>query len=228
MQPAAARNGGGAARTPALLANDQPLYATAAALEYDSQARRATYSGRARLWQGATDIRAETVLLDEQKGDLTASGGVTSTLNLTAAPGTGAAPGRGTIARGQRMQYDDAARTATYTGKAQMSGPQGELASERIVLTLAPEGRTLQRIDGDGEVVARVATRDARGARLTYYADDERYVLTGAPVTFTEDCRVTTGRTLTFFGTAGKLIVDGNEAARTVTKGGGRCQPPPR
>ena len=46
-------------------------------------------------------------------------------------------------------------------------------------------------------------------------------MLTGAPVQFTEECRVTTGRTLTFFGTAGKLIVDGNDATRTVTKGGG-------
>ena len=52
-------------------------------------------------------------------------------------------------------------------------------------------------------------------------------MLTRAPVTFTEACRVTTGRTLTFFGTAGKLIVDGNEAARTVTTGGGACEPPP-
>jgi len=70
--------------------------------------------------------------------------------------------------------------------------------------------------------------RDARGQRLTYNADDEGYVRTGAPVQFTEDCRVTTGRTLTFFGTAGKLIVDGNQATRTVTKGGGKCTPPPQ
>ena len=76
-------------------------------------------------------------------------------------------------------------------------------------------------------MIARVEARDARGATLKYFAADGRYVMTGAPVTFTEECRVTTGRTLTFFGTAGKLIVDGNEAARTVSKGGGRCTPTP-
>jgi lipopolysaccharide export system protein LptA len=210
----------------ALLADDQPLFASAAALEYDSQTRKATYTGRARLWQGATDIRAESVALDEQRGDLTASGGVTSTLNLAAAAGTGT-PARGTIARGQTLRYDDAARTATYTTNAQMSGPQGDLKADRIVLVLASASRTLERIDGDGAVEARVAARDARGAKLVYHAADERYVLTGAPVRFTEACRVTTGRTLTFFGTAGKLIVDGNEAARTVTTGGGACEPPP-
>lgn len=227
MQPAATRSGTGTARTPALLADDQPLFASAAGLEYDSQSRKATYTGRARLWQGPTDIRAESVTLDEQRGDLTASGGVTSTLNLAAADGA-AAPARGTIARGQTLRYDDAARTATYTTGAQMSGPQGDLKADRIVLVLAAAARTLERIDGDGAVEARVAARDARGAKLVYHAADERYVLTGAPVRFTEACRVTTGRTLTFFGTAGKLIVDGNEAARTVTTGGGRCVPPPQ
>ena len=226
MQPAASRGGTGTARTPALLADDQPLFASAAALEYDSQTRKATYTGRARLWQGPTDIRAESVTLDEQRGDLTAAGGVTSTLNLAAADGA-TAPARGTIARGQTLRYDDAARTATYTTGAQMSGPQGDLKADRIVLVLAPATRTLERINGDGAVEARVAARDARGAKLVYHAADERYVLTGAPVRFTEACRVTTGRTLTFFGTAGKLIVDGNEAARTVTTGGGACVPPP-
>lgn len=227
MQPAASRSGTGVGKTPALLANDQPLFAAAEALEYDSQARRATYTGKARLWQGATDIRAGTVALDEQKGDLSASGGVTSTLALGGAkPATGA-PARGTIARGQTMTYDDAARTATYTTSAQMSGPEGDLSADRIVLALAAADRALDRIEGTGTVVARVDARDARGGTLKYFASDGRYVMTGAPVTFTEECRVTTGRTLTFFGTAGKLIVDGNEAARTVSKGGGRCTPPP-
>ena len=225
MQPAGTRSGAGTARTPALLADDQPLFASAAALEYDSQTRRATYTGRARLWQGPTDIRAERVALDEQRGDLTASGGVTSTLSLATAE-TAGAPVRGTIARGESLTYDDQTRTATYATGAQMSGPEGDLKADKIALVLAAASRTLERIEGEGEVEARVSARDARGARLTYHAADERYVLTGSPVRFTENCRVTTGRTLTFFGTAGKLIVDGNEAARTVTTGGGRCEPP--
>lgn len=224
MQPAAARAGAGAARTPALLAADLPIYATAGALEYDSQARRATYTGAVKLWQGTTDIKAAEIVLDEQRGDLTATGGVTS--NLSFAGASGAPAGRGTVGRAQELRYDDAARTATYATEAHVSGPEGDLSAAKIVLVLAAESRTLARIEGDGDVVARVAARDARGVRLVYHAADERYVMTGTPVRFTEECRVTTGRTLTFFGTAGKLIVDGNEAARTVTKGGGRCQDP--
>ena len=226
MQPAATRSGGGEGRTPALLDGSQPLVASAAALDYDSQARTAVYSGKARLWQGDTNIIAERIVIDEQRGDLAASGGVKSTLTLQAPPGSSAP--RGTIARGDEMAYDEAARTVTYTKNAQMNGPQGDLSADRIALVLATPGRALERIEGYGAVVARVAGRDARGQRLTYHASDERYVFTGAPVQFTEDCRITTGRTLTFFGTAGKLIVDGNQATRTVTKGGGKCTPPPQ
>jgi lipopolysaccharide transport protein LptA len=227
LQPASTRQGSAAAKTPALLVADQPVYATAGRLEYDSQARRATYTGKTRLWQGPTDIRAERVVLDEQRGDLTAAGGVTS--NLALPTGAGSPAARGTIGRGQDLKYEDATRTATYSTNAQVSGPEGDLTAQQIALVLATDSRALARIEGDGDVVARVAAREGRGGHLTYHAEDERYVMTGTPVRFTEECRITTGRTLTFFGTAGKLIVDGNEAARTVAKGGGRCpETPPR
>ncbi|MEZ5290132.1 MAG: LPS export ABC transporter periplasmic protein LptC [Vicinamibacterales bacterium] len=227
MEPASARGGSGDATTPALLDATQPLMASAGALEYDSQARKAVYSGKARLWQGGTTINAERVVLDESKGDLAASGGVTSTLTLAAAEA--ATPPRATIARADTMDYVESTGTATYTKAAQMSGPEGDLTADRIALVVARADRSLERIEGYGSVAARVSARDARGDRLTYHAGDGRYVMTGAPVRFTEECRVTTGRTLTFFGTAGKLIVDGNEATRTVTKGGGRCtEPTPR
>ena len=63
MQPAATRDGRRARRrTPALLDGDQPVFASAAALEYDSGQRRGTYTGRARLWQGDTNIRAERIV----------------------------------------------------------------------------------------------------------------------------------------------------------------------
>jgi LPS export ABC transporter protein LptC len=243
MQPASAREGDGPARTPALLDGGQAVYSSAAALDYDSGQRRGVYTGRARLWQGETTIRAERIVLDEARGDLAASGGVQSTLALATAPavavptapastttptGAPAAPApRGTIARGQTMQYDDASRTATYTTAARMSGPQGDLAADRIAIVLAAEGRTLERIDGTGAVQARVEGRDAKGATITHQASDGRYVLTGTPVEFTENCRLTTGRTLTFFGAAGRIIVDGNDATRTTSKGGGNCTPPP-
>ena len=147
------------------------MFASAAALDYDSGQRRGTYTGRARLWQGDTTIRAERIVLDEARGDLAASGGVQSTLAI--APGDEAAPPaggpRGTIARGESMRYDDAARTATYTTAARMSGPQGDLAADRIALVLAAGAAgTLERIEGYGAVAGadrRPRGHGARGSR---------------------------------------------------------------
>jgi hypothetical protein len=56
---------------------------------------------------------------------------------------------------------------------------------------------------------------------MTYHAREERYVLSGAgvtPVSIREKCSETTGRTLTFFKSSDRIIVDGNERRRTETK----------
>ena len=59
---------------------------------------------------------------------------------------------------------------------------------------------------------------------MTYTTADERYVVTGAPVTIVDECgRETTGKTLTFVKATDTIVVDGNEQIRTQTKGGGKC-----
>jgi hypothetical protein len=42
-----------------------------------------------------------------------------------------------------------------------------------------------------------------------------------------EECRETTGRTVTFFKTGERIIVDGNEQARTESRRGAACAQPP-
>ena len=50
----------------------------------------------------------------------------------------------------------------------------------------------------------------------------------GAPVKMIDaDCQETTGKTLTFFKSSDRVIVDGNEEIRTQTKGGGKCPAAP-
>jgi hypothetical protein len=58
---------------------------------------------------------------------------------------------------------------------------------------------------------------------MTYFAADERYVMTGAPVTIVDECgRETSGGTLTFYKTVDRIVVDGGPV-RSRTKGGGDC-----
>ena len=59
---------------------------------------------------------------------------------------------------------------------------------------------------------------------MTYTAADERYIVTGAPVSIVDQCgRETIGKTLTFLKATDTIDVDGNERIRTQTKGGGKC-----
>ena len=112
---------------------------------------------------------------------------------------------------------------------AQLSGPQGDLRSPRIVVYMAKTGNGMERLEAFTNVDLHVDTRAATGSRLIYYTADERYVITGVPgkpVKVIEGCHETTGMTLTFFKSTDRIIVEGNEERRTETKRAGPCQEP--
>jgi lipopolysaccharide export system protein LptA len=91
---------------------------------------------------------------------------------------------------------------------------------------LAPAASRIDRLEAFTDVNVRLDTRVATGDRLTYFDQDGRYVITGiatVPVTIIEECRETTGRTVTFFRSSERVIVDGNEEIRTQSRRGGSC-----
>jgi lipopolysaccharide export system protein LptA len=213
-------------RLPGLLKDGQPASVNADRLDYKGGNGRAEYMGNATLVQGDTAIRGDLIVLDRQKGDLIASGSARSTLILDA--------GR-TDGRGDEIRYDDARRTVTYSAEtvapttgqtasaplAQVSGPDGDLRAERIEVVLASVANAVDRLEAYNRVTMVLGPRTATGGRLTYHANEERYVMSGAgatPVSIRESCRDTTGRTLTFFKSTDRTVVDGNETRRTETK----------
>lgn len=211
-------------KLPGLLKQDQPANVNADALDYRGAAGEAIYTGNATMWQGETAVRADTLRIDQSKGDFLASGNARSTIVLD----TG-----NSIAHAADIRYVDAAHTITYasakggaglvTAQAQLSGPQGDLRADRIEVILAPQGSHVERLEAYTGVNMKVDTRAASGERLTYFAADERYLMTGAgskSVRVVENCRETTGRTLTFFKSTDRIIVDGNEEQRTQTRNG--------
>ena len=109
-------------------------------------------------------------------------------------------------------------------------GAQGDIRADRIEIRLGTENGRADKLEAYTNVAVRVDTRVATGARLTYFSEDERYLLSGAPnvgVAVVEGCRETTGKTLTFFKSTDRIIVDGNEELRTQTKRGGPCPASP-
>jgi LPS export ABC transporter protein LptC/lipopolysaccharide transport protein LptA len=217
-----------AGKRPGLLGDKEPVQIIAESLTYDEVQRRGEYKGQARLLQGQTQINADALTIDESKGDLSAIGKVITTLALIRKDATPGTPSPTTIGRGGSFTYTDQTRRAVYQTAATLDGESGNLRGEKIEIVLAPEENSLARLDATDKVTAIVDKRTVTGARLQYVPADEKYVVTGAPVTMIDaECQEMSGKTLTFFKASDKVQVDGNDEVRTQTKGGGKCAPTP-
>ena len=201
------RKKGSTAKVPSMLDDDEPVNVTSNRLEYKGEGSPAVYTGAATLWQGAdTTIKADSIAVDETTGNLTARGkATTSFLFEEADPKSGQKKRQSTTGTAETFAYDDNKRIATYTGKARMTGPQGDVNGEQILLYLKPEVNELERAEAtgaNGTVTVRESNRIAEGAHLVYTSADERYVMTGTPVKIVEErngtCTQTTGTSATF------------------------------
>jgi hypothetical protein len=175
--------------------------------------------------------------LDQRQAGLVAIGNARSNLPLESGV---------SIGRASEIRYEDATRRIVFgrppqaqpavagaaaaaarrAALAQLSGPQGDLRADRIEVILASAASRIDRLEAFTDVNVRLDTRVATGNRLTYFDQDGRYVITGIPampVTIVEECRETTGRTVTFFRSSERIIVDGNEEIRTQSRRGGSC-----
>jgi lipopolysaccharide transport protein LptA/LPS export ABC transporter protein LptC len=216
-----------AAKRPGLLGDKEPVQIIAEKLAYDETARKADYSGQVKLIQGETTITADTITLDETKGDLTANGKVVTNLLITEKDAT--AKTKPTIAKAGSFTYADQTRLATYTTTAQLDGDQGNLRAGKIELRLAKDDNALEGLEADGQVTALVERRTVTGAHLSYSPSDDKYVITGAPVKMIDaDCQESSGKTLTFWKASDRVLIDGNNEVRTQTKGGGKCVATPQ
>ena len=215
-------------RRPALLGDKEPVNILAEELTYEEALKKADYKGATRLLQGQTQINANTLTLDETKGDLIANGKVITNLviaNTQAEPGAKQKP---TIARAEQFTYADQTRVATYTTTVQFDGDQGNLSAGKLALQLAKNDNALERLEADGAVKAVVDRRTVTGTKLSYSPAEEKYVVVGAPVKMIDaECQETSGKTLTFWKASDRVQVDGNNEVRTQTKGGGKCQAVP-
>ena len=133
------------------------------------------------------------------------------------------------------MSYVDRDRTITYQGStaapAQVVGPAGDLRAERVLVALEGASNRVDRLEATSGVTLKLDARTATGAKLIYSTSDERYVMTGtgrAPVRIIENCRETTGGTLTFYKSTDRITIDGNDAARTQSIRGEQCSEPRR
>jgi lipopolysaccharide export system protein LptA len=196
-------------RMPAMLQQDQPVTVTSNRLEYDGVSE-ATYSGNALLWQDKSKSRisADTIVLNDRTGNLTAHVKVATTMMLEDEdPKTKVRKLTETRATADALVYDEAKRLATYTatGKtpARLTSVEGDMRGDRIDLYLKPGGNELDRAELDGNVSVVVGKLFATGKHLVYTAATDTHVLTGDPVISVQkdeqgSCKETRGTTLTY------------------------------
>jgi lipopolysaccharide export system protein LptA len=213
-------------RVPSLLQQDQPVTVTSNRLDYDGLAGHAVYSGNSRLWQAATKVNGDTIVVDDKTGNLEARTNVHTEMMMDDVdPKTNVRKTTNSTGESDTFVYDDDKRLATYTGKAHLIGSQGDVAAEKLELYLMKESNELDRLEGygaNGSVVVKESNRVATGARLTYLSKDETYHMTGTPVEAVEtapnDCKKSVGATLTFKRAVDSVTITGNNLIRSEQK----------
>jgi lipopolysaccharide transport protein LptA len=209
---------------PSLLQQDQPVTVTSNRLEYDGLAGHAVYIGNSRLWQGATKINADTIVVDDKTGNLEARIKVHTEMMIDDVdPKTNVRKSTNTIGESETFVYDDDKRLATYTTKARLIGAEGDVSAEKLELYLLKDVNELERVEGygaNGSVVVKEGGRIATGARLTYLAKDETYHMIGTPVEAVEiaqnDCKKSVGATLTFQRAVDSITMKGSNLIRAL------------
>jgi lipopolysaccharide export system protein LptA len=216
---------------------DQPVNGLSKELLYTGgDASTVELNGAATLVQGEkaeTNVKADKITVDGKTGNLVAQGAVISQMIVQDVnPSTKERQTQKSIGSGQQMNYEDAARKVTYTTKAHVVGPHGDLTGGTIVLTLGQNGQDVERLDASGEVKLTEAERITTGDQMVYDAAKEEYTMTGKGrlvrmlTTTTEGCRRTEGSELTFARGRDQLKIVGGVETRTQTLPDSSCPPP--
>jgi len=204
-------------KMPAMLKPDKPVNISSNRLDYDGDKSVAVYSGNAHLWQEDTDIKGDTIVLEDKTGNLHATTNVTTVMTLEDAKDTKEGkdtkdgkdtkepkekPTAPTITTATDLLYQDSDHRATYTGSPHMKGPDGDVTADTIVLFLAEQGSQLERAEADGNVISKQVQRRAYGKHLTYLAKEDTYTMVGVPAKVYDDvapnCKYTEAVTVSF------------------------------
>ncbi len=228
----------GAARTPGLMKQDLPVQGVSSKLNYTGgESGSIELTGTVMLVQGEkseTQIKGEKIVIDGKTGNLVAEGSVISQMVVQDLnPTTKERETTRSTGYGQQMQYVDAERKVTYTTKAHLVGPQGDLTAETIVLTLGQNGQDIERLEATGEARMQEVDRITHGDHLTYDAAKEEYTVVGKGKlvrTFrrTEDgCRRSEGSLMRYVRGSDSLYLEGGTQSRSQTAADTACPPPP-
>lgn len=200
-------------------AGEQATLISSRTLKHDARSRTTLYEGEALMRSGRSEIRAERLRqVDDAQGRrrVEAEGGVRSRLQPEAAKPGGKPPELIEV-KAENMTYDEAQREVVYTGEVDLR--QGPIAtrSPKATLSLAADGRSLEKLVAGEPVQLQEGQRRAEGRLATYDLATETITIEGEPVKLVGPGQDVQGRSLTFHVGDDKILVDGREEGRTET-----------
>ena len=231
----------GAGQNPVGNSSDQPTRISADHLAGDRTTGHATYTGRARMWQGQSVMEADTIELDHPTQTLTGIGHVHAVFPAAAwSPSSGSAkptksssstppatPAQPDLwhAQGGRLTYWQQKSLGRLEQNASADSQEASLRAPTIDFLFAPVDPAKpsgpQQLTGaiaTGGVNVRQLDRRGTSQRADYTVADRKFVLSGGPPVVRDDSgNSTTGRQLTFFFADDRIVVDSEEGTRTLT-----------
>jgi lipopolysaccharide transport protein LptA/LPS export ABC transporter protein LptC len=198
---------------------DSPTLITSKTFSSTSTPQTATYTGEALLRSGKDEVRAGTLVV-EQEGEgrrrLTARESVASILHPRSETGgtraTAAMEGRADL-----MEYDEARSTVVYTGNAVMRQADILTRSPKATLTLTADESGIEKMVAGEPVEVVQGDRHATGTTGTYTPGDDTMVLVGDNVVVKDPQQQSRGRSVIFHMDDDRILVEGQEQGRTET-----------
>ena len=213
----------------ALLASGDPIHVTAGRMEALRDPGRATYTGDARLWQGANVVQASSIEFDRNTRHVTAQGGSKPVTTVMVEAGT---DGKFTLVTisSERLTYADSERRAHFEGRVEMKAGYGRVTADTLDAYLIAIGQDvknkqvntparLEKVVAQGHVLVVQGLRKAQGEQLAYTTAEDKFVLTGGPPSiFDAERGKITGDSLTFYRRDDRVLVEGTASSPTVTR----------
>jgi LPS export ABC transporter protein LptC/lipopolysaccharide transport protein LptA len=216
------RKGGGGL----LSGSGQPVLVSARFFDYDGRTKVGIYKQDALLRAGKDEVRGSEIRLIEKDGlrRLEASGGVVTLLHPRR-EGAAAAPAP-VDGRSRDMVYDEAKRELLYRGDVAIKQGVVSIRGPQATIELTADGADVRTMRAGEPVQVEQGERKAQGARATYDPRAGTMALEGEPVTLVDARQHVQGRAVTFNLGDDRVVVDGQEQARTQTVIRSRREPP--
>jgi lipopolysaccharide export system protein LptA len=205
----------------AMLASGEPIHVTGTSVTASQGGGTAHYTA-ARLWQGENIVEAPSLTFDKPHRSLQAqadrTGRVTSV--FVSPQKNGNSTPVNVIS--DWLSYVDSERKAVFSGNVRLRGEEFTMTAGTVQVLLAARdqggnknGNQLDRIVAQGDILIQQPDRRATGSQLIYTAQEQKFVLTGAPgkkpSIFDAEHGQISGDSLTFFTHDGRVLIGSGE-----------------